>query len=124
VLVECSLEILSTAEKIPISRIPQFVQRMIVEKQDLEQELRILRREQANAKKEREEALKNSQITTRNINEFIGLKDMLSKSGLTFDNLSEINKLARVLYNVKDCSYDPRTVTTNYLLLITFRKDN
>jgi hypothetical protein len=35
--------------------------------------------------------------------------DMLSKSGLTFDNLSEINKLARVLYNVKDCSYDPRT---------------
>jgi hypothetical protein len=35
--------------------------------------------------------------------------DMLSKSGLTFDNLSEINKLARVPYNVKDCSYDPRT---------------
>jgi hypothetical protein len=112
VLVECSLEILSTAEKIPISRIPQYVQKLIVEKQDLEQELRILRGEQANAKKEREEALKNSQTTTRNINEFIGLKDMLSKSGLSFDNLSEIKKLARVLYNVRDCSYDPRTVTS------------
>jgi hypothetical protein len=85
---------------------------MIVEKQELEQELRILRRDQATAKKEREEALKNSKIAISNINEFIGLKDMLSKSGLSFDNLPEINKLARVLYNVKECLYEPRTITT------------
>jgi hypothetical protein len=37
---------------------------------------------------------------------------MLSKSELSFDNLHEINKLARVLYNVKECSYEPRTITT------------
>jgi hypothetical protein len=111
-IVECSQEVLSMAEKTPISRIPQIVQTMIVEKQELEQELQILRRDQAIAKKEREEALKNSQITIRNINEFIGLKNMLSKSELSFDNLPEINKLARVLYNVKECSYEPRTITT------------
>jgi hypothetical protein len=112
VIVECSQEVLSMAEKTPISRIPQIVQTMIVEKQELEQELQILRRDQAIAKKEREEALKNSQITIRNINEFIGLKNMLSKSELSFDNLPEINKLARGLYNVKECSYEPRTITT------------
>lgn len=111
-IVECSQEVLYMAEKTPISRIPQIVQTMIVEKQELEQELQILRRDQAIAKKEREEALKNSQITIRNINEFIGLKNMLSKSELSFDNLPEINKLARVLYNVKECSYEPRTITT------------
>jgi hypothetical protein len=111
-IVDCSQEILSMAEKTPISRIPQIVQTMIVEKQELEQELRILRRDQATAKKEREEALKNSKIAISNINEFIGLKDMLSKSGLSFDNLPEINKLARVLYNVKECLYEPRTITT------------
>ena len=111
-IVECSQEVLSMAEATPISRIPQIVQTMIVEKQELEQELQILRRDQAIAKKEREEALKNSQITIRNINEFIGLKNMLSKSELSFDNLPEINKLARVLYNVKECSYEPRTITT------------
>lgn len=111
-IVECSQEVLSMAEKTPISRIPQIVQTMIVEKQELEQELQILRRDQAIAKKEREEALKNSQITIRNINEFIGVKNMLSKSELSFDNLLEINKLARVLYNVKECSYEPRTITT------------
>jgi len=93
-IVECSEEVLSMAEKTPISRIPQIVQTMIVEKQELEQELQILRRDQAIAKKEREEALKNSQITIRNINEFIGLKNMLSKSELSFDNLPEIKKLA------------------------------
>jgi len=111
-IVECSQEVLSMAEKTPISRIPQIVQTMIVEKQELEQELQILRRDQAIAKKEREEALKNRQVTIRNINEFIGLKNMLSKSELSFDNLPEINKLARVLYNVKECSYEPRTITT------------
>ena len=111
-IVECSQEVLSMAEKTPISRIPQIVQTMIVEKQELEQELQILRRDQAITKKELEEALKNSQITIRNINEFIGLKNMLSKSELSFDNLPEINKLARVLYNVKECSYEPRTITT------------
>lgn len=111
-IVDCSQEILSMAEKTSISRIPQIVQTMIVEKQELEQELRILRMDQVIAKKEREEALKNSKIAISNINEFIGLKDMLSKSGLSFDNLSEINKLARVLYNVKGCSYEPRTITT------------
>lgn len=111
-IVECSQEILSMAEKTSISRIPQIVQTMIVEKQQLEQELRILRKDQAIVKKEPEEALKNSQITIRNINEFIGLKDMLSKSELSFDNLHEINKMARVLYNVKECSNEPRTITT------------
>jgi hypothetical protein len=111
-IVECSQEVLSMAEKTPISRIPQIVQTMIVEKQELEQELRILRRDQAIAKKELEEALKNSQFTIHNINEFISLKNMLSKSELSFDNLPEINKLARVLYNVKECSYEPRTITT------------
>ncbi|MGI0042835.1 MAG: hypothetical protein ACRD47_03910 [Nitrososphaeraceae archaeon] len=111
-IVECSQEVLSMAEKTPISRIPQIVQTMIVEKQELEQELRILRRDQAIAKKELEEALKNSQFTIHNINEFISLKNMLSKSELSFDNLPEINKLARVLYKVKECSYEPRTITT------------
>jgi hypothetical protein len=37
---------------------------------------------------------------------------MLSKSGLSFDNFPEINKMAKVLHNVKQCSYDPRTITT------------
>ena len=75
-IVECSQEVLSMAENTPISRIPQIVQTMIVEKQELEQELRILRMDQVIAKKarEEEEALKNSQFTIRNINEFIGLK--------------------------------------------------
>ncbi|MGH9965715.1 MAG: hypothetical protein ACRD5E_12930 [Nitrososphaeraceae archaeon] len=62
-------------------------------------------RDQATAKK-------NSKIAISNINEFIGLNDMLSKSGLSFDILPEINKLAKVLYNVKKCLYEPRTITT------------
>jgi hypothetical protein len=113
-IVECSQEILSLSktEKIPISRILQYVEKMIVEKQDLEQELRILRSDQATAKKEREEALKNSQITNRNIDEFIGLKSMLTKSDLSLGSLSELHKLARVLGNVRDCSYEPGTITT------------
>ena len=85
---------------------------MIVEKQDLEQELRILRNDQATAKKEREEALKNSQITNQNIDEFIGLKSMLTNSGLSLGSFSELHKLARVLGNVRDCSYEPGTITT------------
>ena len=95
---------------------------MIVEKQELEQELRKLRRDQAIAKKEREEALKNSQITIRNINEYLGLKNMLSKSELSFDNLPEINKLARVLYNVKECSYEPRTIMTKLSAIDNLQK--
>ena len=110
-IVECSQEILHLAEKIPISRIPQYV-KMIVEKQDLEQELRILRNDQATAKKEREEALKNSQITNQNIDEFIGLKSMLTNSGLSLGGFSELHKLARVFGNVRDCSYEPGTITT------------
>ncbi len=100
------------AEKTPISRIPQIVQTMNEERQKTEQELKILRRDQVIAKKEREEALKNSQITISTINEFIGLKDMLSKIELSFDNLPEIDRMARVLSNVKGCSYEPRTITT------------
>jgi hypothetical protein len=98
-------------EKTPISRIPQYIQTMIEEKQELEQELRILRRDRSTAKKEREEALKISQTTIRNISEYTGLKEMLSKSGLSFANFPEINKMARVLYSVKECSYEPKTIT-------------
>jgi hypothetical protein len=111
-IVECLKEILLMTEKTPISRIPQIVQTMIEERQNLEQELKILRRDQVNARKEQEEALKNSQITIRAINEFIGLKDMLSKFELSFDNLPEIDRMARVLNTVKGCSYEPRTITT------------
>ena len=71
-----------------------------------------MRRDQVIAKKEREEALKSSQITIRTINEFIGLKDMLSKFELSFDKLPEIDRMARVLNTVKGCSYEPRTITT------------
>jgi hypothetical protein len=85
---------------------------MTEERQHLEQELKILRRDQVIARKEQEEALKNSQITIRTINEFIGLKDMLSKFELSFDNLPEIDRMARVLNTVKGCSYEPRTITT------------
>jgi len=118
-IVECSQEILSIAEKIPISRIPHYVEKM---KQDLEKELGNLRRDQASAKKEHEEALKNCRLTIRNINEFIGLKEMLSKSGLSFDNLPEINKLARVLNNVKYCSYEPSTITAKLSAIDNFQE--
>ena len=111
-IVECSQEILSMADKTPITRIPQRIQTMIEEKQELEQELKILRRDVATAKKEREEALKNSKTTIRDIREFVGLKEMLSKSGLSLDNFPEINKMARVLHNVKECSYEPKTIAT------------
>ena len=37
---------------------------------------------------------------------------MLSKIELSFDNLPEIDRVARVLSNVKGCSYEPRTITT------------
>lgn len=121
-IVECSQEILSIAEKIPISRIPHYVEKMIVEKHDLEKELGILRRDQASAKKEHEEALKNCRLTIRNINEFIGLKEMLSKSGLSFGNLPEINKLARVLNNVKYCSYEPSTITAKLSAIDNFQE--
>ncbi|MGH9977534.1 MAG: hypothetical protein ACRD8Z_17125 [Nitrososphaeraceae archaeon] len=106
-IVECSQQILTMADKIPITRIPQHIQTMIEEKQELEQELKILRNDVATAKEEREEALKKSQTTIRNISEFVGLKEMLSKSGLSIDNFAEINKMAKVLYNVKKCSYEP-----------------
>jgi hypothetical protein len=111
-IVECLKEIFPMTEKSPISRIPQIVQTMTDERQKLEQELKILRRDQGIAKKEQEEALKKSQITIRTINEFISLKDMLSKLGLSFDNLPEIDMIAKVLNNVKGCSYEPRTIAT------------
>ena len=107
---ECSQEILSMAENTPITRIPQHIQTMIEEKQELVQELRILRRDVASAKKEREDALKNSQTSIRKIREFVSLEDKLSKFGLSFDNLTEISKLTMVLDNVKGCSFDTRTI--------------
>jgi hypothetical protein len=58
---------------------------------------------------EREEAIRNSQITVRNIDQFV-MKDTLSRSGLSLDNFSEIQKLARVLYNVRNCSYEPEKI--------------
>ena len=76
---ECSQEILSMAENTPITRIPQHIQTMIEEKQELVQELRILRRDVASAKKEREDALKNNQTSVRKIREFVSLEDKLSK---------------------------------------------
>lgn len=109
-IVKCSQEILSLVEKIPISQIPQYNQKLIVEKQALEQEIRILRRDQARAKEEREEALKNSQTTIHNIDEVIGLKSKLSKFGLSFDSLAEISKLTMILENVKEYSFDSRTI--------------
>lgn len=74
------------------------------------QELRILRRDVASAKKEREDALKNSQTSIRNIREFVSLEDKLSKFGSSFDNLTEISKLTMVLDNVKGYSFDTRTI--------------
>jgi hypothetical protein len=103
-------------EKSPISRIPQIVQTMTDERQKLEQELKILRRDQGIAKKEQEEALKKSQITIRTVNEFISLKGMLSKLGFSFDNLPEIDMIAKVLNNVKGCSYEPMTIATKLSL--------
>lgn len=95
---------------------------MTDERQKLEQELKILRRDQGIAKKEQEETLKKSQITIRTINEFISLKDMLSKPGLSFDNLPEIDMIAKVLNNVKGCSYEPMTIATKLSAIDNLQK--
>ena len=73
-IVEISSQVLSLGRgigTIPISQLPEHIKKNMTEQQSLEQELKALRDEKANAQKERDEALKGSQLTIGAINEYI-----------------------------------------------------
>ena len=66
---------------IPISQLPQYINKNMTEQQSLEQELKALRNEKAHAQRERDEALKGSQLTIGAINEYIQTRDFLDEYG-------------------------------------------
>ena len=74
-------------------------------------ELKALRNEKAHAQRERDEALKDSQLTIGAINEYIQTRDLLDEYGLSINNEAEIHKLVKVLQALKGCKYEPKIIT-------------
>jgi len=109
-IVETSQQILSIRESHPISQLPDHIQKQIVEAERLENELKRLREEKTNAQKERDEALEGSKMTSNAIDDFIRLKRLLDKFGLSFEE-SKIPKLVKVLHELQHSGYEPIMIT-------------
>ena len=112
-IVEISSQVLALGGggMIPISQLPQYINKNMTEQQSLEQELKALRNEKAHAQRERDEALKGSQLTIGAINEYIQTRDLLDEYGLSINNEAEMHKLVKMLQALKGCKYEPKIVT-------------
>jgi hypothetical protein len=108
--VETSQQILSIRGSHPISQLPDHIKKQIVEAERLENELKRLREEKTNAQKERDEALEGSKMTSNAIDDFIRLKRLLDKFGLSFEE-SKIPKLVKVLHELQHSGYEPIMIT-------------
>ena len=109
-IVETSQQILSIRESYPISQLPDHIKKQIVEAERLENELKRLREEKTNAQKERDEALEGSKMTSNAIDDFIRLKRLLDKFGLSFEE-SKIPRLVKVLHELQHSGYEPIMIT-------------
>jgi hypothetical protein len=109
-IVETSQQILSIKGSYPISHLVDYIKKQIVEVEGLENELERLREEKTNAQKERDEALKRSKMASNAIDDFIQLKKLLSKFGLSFEE-SKIPKLVKVLDELQLSGYEPILIT-------------
>jgi hypothetical protein len=109
-IVETSQQILSIRGSHPISQLPDHIKKQIVEAERLENELKRLREEKTNAQKERDEALEGSKMTSNAIDDFIRLKRLLDKFGLSFEE-SKIPKLVKVLHELQHSGYEPIMIT-------------
>jgi len=109
-IVETSQQILSIRGSHPISQLPDHIKKQIVEAERLENELKRLREEKTNAQKDRDEALEGSKMTSNAIDDFIRLKRLLDKFGLSFEE-SKIPKLVKVLHELQHNGYEPIMIT-------------
>lgn len=109
-IVETSQQIISIRGSRPISQLPDHIRMQIVEVERLENELKRLREEKINAQKERDDALERSKMTSNAIDDFILLKMLLGKFGLSFEE-SKIPKLVKVLRELQHSGYDPTMIT-------------
>jgi hypothetical protein len=108
--VETSQQILSIRGSRPISQLTDHIKKQIVEAERLENELKRLREEKTNAQKERDEALEGSKMASNAIDDFIRLKRLLDKFGLSFE-VSKIPKLVKVLHELQHSGYEPIMIT-------------
>ena len=109
-IVETSQQIISIRGSRSILQLPDHIKKLSVEVERLENELKRLREEKTNAQEERDEALERSKMTSSAIDNFIQLKMLLSKFGLSFEE-SKVPKLVKVLHELQYNGYEPITIT-------------
>ena len=109
-IVETSQQIISIRGSRSILQLPDHIKKLSVEVERLENELKRLREEKTNAQEERDEALERSKMTSNAIDNFIQLKRLLSKFGLSFEE-SKVPKLVKVLHELQYNGYEPITIT-------------
>ena len=109
-IVETSQQIISIRGSRQISQLPDHIKKQIVEVERLENELKRLREEKINAQKERDDALERSKMTSNAIDDFIQLKRLLSKFGLSIEE-SKVPKLVKVLRELQHGGYESIMIT-------------
>jgi len=109
-IVETSQQIISIRGSRPISQLPDHIKKQTVEVERLENELKRLREEKTNAQKERDDALERSKMASNAIDDFLQLKRLLSKFGLSIEE-SRIPKLVKVLRELQHSGYEPIMIT-------------
>lgn len=109
-IVEISQQILSMRGSLPISQLSDHIKKQIIEAERLENQLKRLREEKAKAQKERDEALESSKITSNTIDDFIQIKKLLGRYGLSIEE-SKIPKLVKVFDELQHSEYEPTMIT-------------
>jgi outer membrane murein-binding lipoprotein Lpp len=114
-IVNVTSQIVALKETIPISQIPEYIQKKIEEKQHLEQEVETLRERKMSEQSECDKALRSSSVTIDNLHQYMRLRECLVEEyGISIDDNDDKHKLSKVInviYNLKQSGYDAKTIT-------------
>ena len=112
-IVKILMELLevSKSQAIPLEHVPRFVTGKIEEEQRLVENIQALREQKQNAKIETNKAIQGKGLCIEAINEYLSLKEELSKYSLS---TKEIPKLWTTLKHVNQLGDDPTKIVATF----------
>jgi transposase-like protein len=98
-------QLLELSESIPLWQIPQYISDKKSEKRELEEDILRLKQQDSQARCSFELALRTTNVSSKQLNDFCELRASLEKTGISLD---DIEPFAKTIEGVKKLGYDAK----------------
>jgi hypothetical protein len=110
-IADIAKQVLDLSDSVPISKMPTYIEQMIVEKRNLAHGIDELRAKESDARRQVDDALKKAEVTLNDLGEYLNFKRELGKHEISMDDTL---KFVEALNHIKQLGFHPAVVVREF----------